>query len=86
MMNTPWFLGNDRMFFGHGWGLPIGLLAIWSLVWTGLALWHAARREEKGWFIIFLIVHTAGILEIIYLVFVAKAFEQRPARRAKSRR
>lgn len=53
-----------------------GPLALWSLVWTGLALWHAGSRREKWWFMLFLLVHTAGILEIIYLVFVAKIFVQ----------
>jgi hypothetical protein len=67
----PWFLGNS-----HGFGFFIPLM-IWSVFWTGLALWHAARREEKWWFILFLFVHTAGILEIIYLIFVAKAIASR---------
>lgn len=75
-MNMPWFLGNNRAYFQHWWGGPIVLLALWSLVWTGLAMWHAAKRGEKWWFILFLLVHTAGILEIIYLVFVVKAFFQ----------
>lgn len=64
-----------------------GPLALWSLVWTGLALWHAGKRGEKWWFILFLLVHTAGILEIIYLVFIAKAFAQstRPAKKSSKR-
>lgn len=55
-----------------GFGLPfIGsffLLAIaWSLVWKGLALWRAAQRKEKWWFIAFLLINTLGILEIVYI-------------------
>ena len=46
------------------------ILVLWSLLWTGLALWRAAKRGEKLWFIIFLLVHTAGILEIIYIFLV----------------
>lgn len=70
----PWYLGNNRDFFvGHWWGAGLLVpLAIWSLFWSGLALWYAARRGEKWWFIIFLLIHTAGILEIIYLLFWAK--------------
>jgi len=61
--------------WGGGWmwgfgGLLVPLV-VWSLLWTGLALWHAARRGERGWFIFFLLVHTAGILELVYLVFIA---------------
>lgn len=66
---------------GMGWGpeIPIfagaGLLVIllWSLVWKGLALWRAAQRGEKVWFIVFLVVNTLGILEIIYLFFITGA-------------
>jgi len=36
----------------------------------GYALWHAAKRNEVGWFIALLIVNTIGILEIIYLYFI----------------
>jgi hypothetical protein len=90
----PWYLGNAHPFFG-GFYPFLGMFAvffpliiIWSLVWSGLALWHSAKRGEKWWFIIFLFVHTAGILEIIYLFFVAKIFtpklpETKPHKRSK---
>ncbi len=52
--------------------LLIGLLAAWTLLWKGLALWHSARGNQKEWFIILLIVNTAGILEIFYLLFFRK--------------
>lgn len=48
------------------------VLSVWSLIWKGFALWHASARRQKIWFIVLLIVNTAGILEIIYLFFVAK--------------
>jgi len=44
----------------------------WSIFWKGLALWHAARRNDYIWFIVMVIVNTLGILEIIYLFFFAK--------------
>jgi hypothetical protein len=46
-------------------------LALWTLVWKGLALWRAAEKKSKPWFIVLLILNTAGILEIIYLFAVA---------------
>jgi hypothetical protein len=61
-----------------GFGLPaIGfslffLVIVWSLIWKGLALWHAAQRKDVWWFIAFLVINTAGILEIIYLFGVCK--------------
>lgn len=85
---TPWFLGNSSGSSGW-WGSPefIIPLAVWSGIWTGLSLWHAARRDQKGWFIFFLLVHTAGIIELIYLIFVAKAFrEQSPPKASRSKK
>jgi len=43
------------------------LLIAWSLVWKGWALWRAARNNHSAWYIIMLILNTAGILEIIYI-------------------
>lgn len=40
----------------------------------GYTLWHAARRDEKWWFIALLIINTAGILELIYIIFFLKKF------------
>jgi methionyl-tRNA synthetase len=48
------------------------ILLLWSIFWKGLALWHAAIRKQPWWFIILLLINTAGILEIIYLFAVAK--------------
>lgn len=45
------------------------IVLIWEIFWKGLALWHAARNSQWVWFIVFLFLHTAGILEIVYLVF-----------------
>jgi methionyl-tRNA synthetase len=47
-------------------------LIIWSLIWKGLALWRAARRTDTVWFVIFMFLNTAGILEIIYYFLIAK--------------
>lgn len=46
-------------------------LIIWSLFWKGLALWKAARRTDKTWFVILLVLNTAGILEIIYYYIIS---------------
>ena len=47
-------------------------LAIWEITWKGLALWQAARRSQKPWFIAILILNTVGILPIVYLKFYKK--------------
>jgi len=45
----------------------IFLVGVWVLPWKGMALWKAAHRNEKIWFIILLIVNTVGLLEIFYI-------------------
>lgn len=47
-------------------------LMVWSIVWKALALWRSARLGKKVWFVVFLFVNTAGILEIIYLFALSK--------------
>lgn len=49
-------------------------LLIWSLAWKGVALWKSARLSHKWWFIIILLANTVGILEIIYIYFVARKY------------
>lgn len=52
-------------------GFVAGLIvvSIWSLVWKGFGLWYSARSEQKGWYIAMLILNTAGLLPIIYLIW-----------------
>lgn len=53
-------------------GAGFGLLAIWSLFWKGLALWKSARNDERYWFLALLLIHTGGVVELLYLFFFAK--------------
>jgi hypothetical protein len=48
------------------------LLFLWSIIWKGLALWNASKNSQRNWFVIMLVLNTAGILEIIYLFRFAK--------------
>jgi len=48
------------------------VLAVWSIIWKGIALWKAARNTSKVWFIVMLVLNTVGILEIIYIFFFSK--------------
>jgi len=49
---------------GNHWLL---ILLIWTIPWKGLALWRAARRDDKWWFIALLIFQTLALLEILYI-------------------
>lgn len=55
-----------------GLGFLAGILAVIIIALKGYSLWTAAHRGEKWWFFFLLILNTAGILELIYLFFVAK--------------
>jgi 4-amino-4-deoxy-L-arabinose transferase-like glycosyltransferase len=56
------------------------ILGLWTLPWKGMALWRAARRKEKGWFIALLVLNTLAVLEIIYLFVFSnrKKKEEKP--------
>ena len=55
-------------------------LIIWSVVWTGLALWRAARLGQKGWFIALLLINSMGVLEILYLLVISKKVDVAPTK------
>lgn len=56
---------------GMGWAFLLPIL-IWSLFWKGCALWTASKNNQKGWFFAILVLNTVGILEIIYIFYIAK--------------
>lgn len=70
---------TDPAFYINTWvtAHPIifSFLLFWSLIWKGFALWKAAELQQKKWFIVMLVVNTFGILEIIYLYFVARKYK-----------
>lgn len=45
---------------------------VWTLPWKGYALWTAAKKEHKIWFVALLILNTLAILDIIYLFVIVK--------------
>jgi len=47
-------------------------LFLWGLVWKGIALWNAAKTNQKNWFISLLVINSIGILEIVYLLYFSK--------------
>jgi len=73
-MATPYFLYQHTGLFVLG----IFLLSIWSLIWKGLALWRAGTRKDLVWFILILVLNTAGILPIIYLLVTKEAKKKKP--------
>lgn len=52
--------------------IVVAIVLLWSIAIKGVALYHAARRDEKFWFVGLLFINSIGILEIAYLFFFAK--------------
>lgn len=48
-------------------------LLVWDLIWKGMALWQSAKLNHRNWFIVLLILNTAGILPIVYLLMHRKS-------------
>jgi len=48
------------------------LLILWTLPWKVVALWKAAKKSDKWWFVALLILNTMGILEILYIFCFSK--------------
>lgn len=48
------------------------IFALWTLPWKGVALWKAARKSDKWWFIALLVINTLAILEILYIFIFSK--------------
>lgn len=61
------------------WALPVFIIiAIWKISWYGVALYYAAKRNQKAWFVALLactfLLNDIGLLAIAY-VFVSKRLE-----------
>ncbi|MEK7501673.1 MAG: DUF5652 family protein [Patescibacteria group bacterium] len=83
MMNS--FSFNQTWGVTPWWSMGIGSLGIvLVLVFVavvialkGYSLWYAAKRNEIWWFIPLLVINTAGILELIYLIFIVKKWHKK---------
>lgn len=71
----PAFLDNFSNFL-YSNPTAANLIAIvfylWIITWKCLALWKAAKLNQKAWFVGLFIINSLGILEISYLFFFSK--------------
>ena len=66
-------------FWNAGIMAAVIILAVWSLVWKGFALYLAGANRSPAWFVCLLIFNTLGILEILYLLVFSKKKAVEPA-------
>ena len=79
MINALYNSGSANSFFTSigTTGLIVSIIvAAVVLVLKGFALWYSARREQKVWFIVLLVVNTLGILDLVYIIFIAKKWRK----------
>ena len=80
----PQFIFEPGFFAPFMFFLPF--LVVWSIFWKGWALWKAAHREDKKWFIALLVINTGGILEILYIYVFSEKADKREGESAGSRK
>jgi hypothetical protein len=74
------FVGEGDVF----WMLVI--VQLWELPWKGAALWRAARNKHLGWFVALMLVHLAGLIDIIYLFYFSEPKKRIAPRTQKTTR
>jgi len=48
------------------------VVAIWTVVWKGIALYTAGKNQQKNWFVVLLLLNDLGILSMVYLKWFQK--------------
>ncbi len=71
-LNVRILTANKNFNLSHADIIILIILVIWELVWKIIALWKSARNNQMSWFLVMAIINTAGILEIIYILFFQK--------------
>ncbi len=70
------FFESHYPFATHLFPYLLLALTVWDLIWKGFGLWFSARNHQKFWFIAILILNTAGLLPIVYLIWFRR--DKRP--------
>lgn len=72
--NVGWRFAEAGAGFGAGalFGILVLAALVWTLYWKYRAIWHAVKHDQKIWTVVFLVVNTLGILEILYLYWLSK--------------
>jgi len=48
------------------------IIYVWSAIWKAIALWKAAKKDAKVWFIVIFVFNSFGLLEILYIFLLYK--------------
>ncbi|GEM_PF-5561052 len=62
----------EQFITANTWLLYVSLL---TLPIKAYALWQASRLSQKIWFILLFVSNTLGILDILYLLLIARKYK-----------
>lgn len=81
------YLDLMNYFYQHPFSLfvMLVLLSAWEMVWKGFGLWHSAQNKQKGWYIAMLLLNTAGLLPIVYLVWFKPKYKRESSLKSATR-
>jgi len=48
------------------------LVQVWDLIWKAFALWRAARKRDIFWFVLLILINSAGLLPAFYLFYISE--------------
>jgi methionyl-tRNA synthetase len=69
-MYTNQYAQLNQFLIDYPW--VVFLIMVWSLFWKGYALWISSKNDSKKWFVALLVFNTVGILDIIFIFYIAK--------------
>jgi hypothetical protein len=72
--------------FGNLVGIFLIPLVVWGIFWKGWALWRAAKNDSKVWFVVLLVLNTAGILDILYIFIFGRTSAKATAGKVKRKK
>ncbi|MEX2054426.1 MAG: DUF5652 family protein [Candidatus Colwellbacteria bacterium] len=59
------------------------LVQLWDLVWKGFAMWKAARKRDIFWFVLLILINSAGLLPAFYLFYISEKTSKKKLVRIK---
>ncbi|MBT7706318.1 hypothetical protein HN747_02615 [archaeon] len=57
--------------------LELALLMAWTIIWKGVGLWKAGRKNNLPMFLLILLINSAGIIPIGYLIYLRYSREDK---------
>lgn len=74
----PIFIQNGSPVLAAPFIALVAVLVTLDIILKGIALWRAARMQKTAWFVVLLILNTAGILPLIFILVTNDEYNRSP--------